>query len=224
MTFLSAPPSSTPMTSSPVYTRKRGGREQPLRVERGAPGPPPRRPPPWAGPAPPRRAKLGPESATNRRLRQALGEHLATSAPACRSRCPWWRSPPARPAPPTSRTAPHHARGPRGWAAPTRRRRRPAPPRPGRRTPAATAHSGTPGEEQRVLVRPVDRLDHLGLVGPQPHRLALARRAGWPAWCPSCRRRGPRRRSWRGRCASRAAEAVLGALEQALDVARGGTR
>ena len=92
MMFFSAPPISTPTTSSLPYSRKYGPRNSRLHEldRRGVAAT--RRGPRSAAAARPRRAKLGPDSTTTGCAAAGfLRDHLATCAAACRPRAPWSR-------------------------------------------------------------------------------------------------------------------------------------
>ena len=65
------------------------------------------------------------------------------------------------------------------------------------------------GQEDRILVRAVDRFDHVGLVGPEPDGLALAREQIGQRRAPAPRAEHRDRRHRGGAAAAPAAEPIL---------------
>ncbi len=190
ITFLSAPASSTPITSPSGVHPERGCREHLLRVERrGGVG---------RGRHHRRglalahfRGEARPRERHEPRLRHALANTSDMSAS-------------------VSLSMPLVAliiSVPRGTASATRRSTErtawlggadtitDAPGNAARGSDSARERRGEryAAQEERVLAVAVDRGDHLRLEGPDLHPRALPRQGGLPAWCPSFRR--PARRS-----------------------------
>ena len=190
ITFFSAPASSTPITSRLPYTRNREvlntdwvSRTALSSVEAAATA---------------RRLALvdlqreaGPGKDRHPGARQALRRAPARSVGASPAPAPWSRSrtapraaPPPLPAPPPS--------APRGSGRRRAPRRLPSTAARGSPSPPAMAPGDSRAGRRVFSWRRLMRLDHFGLVGPEPDRCRPCAPAGRRGSSPSSRRPAPR--------------------------------